>query len=159
MSANGEPIRVQGQEPDAEDHTQEELEALPKIKATSMAENGLDMGDLDEQTLDPEFHYRWIHNSPAKIAKRLRRQWTFVRKSEDKVEKLIQSEEGADDFIRNGDTILMKISKDLHDTMKKRIATVTRSRLTAPKGQFRKKARESGYNPTGSGKSRGEPSD
>ena len=163
-----EPIHVQGIDADDEQlppvegeaaEGDDQLDSLPAVVAKTLSDPGADMGELDESTLNPDFDYRWVHNSPAKIYKRLGRGWTFVRKSEDNVEKVYESpEEGADDFVRSGDRVLMKIQKDIHSIQKKRIAAVTKSRLGSPKGDFRKKARQAGTKAS-TRSYRGEPSD
>lgn len=118
-----------------------------QLVGVSSRVNEVEAGDLDPESLDPEYSYRYVYAGGNKIARRLARGYTFVRKSEDGVQKVFDQEgDGADDFIRNGDTVLMKIRKDRLNAMTERIRQVTRARLAAPKGQFRKKAREGGVN-------------
>lgn len=99
------------------------------------------IGGLDRSSLDPAMHYRFVYTGGNKIARRLTRGYRFVRPSEDGVKKLYAEDEKGDDTIRHGDTVLMCISKEKHEEMEKRVRDLTRARLSAPKGQFRKKAR------------------
>lgn len=122
----------------------QQLQSVPAIGAKQLNPDNLDLTTLEPDTLDAAFHYRFVHNSPAKISKRIRRGWSFGRKSEGVRKQFDNQQEGVDDFIYDGDTVLMKIPKDLHEAQRQRVAEVSRSRLAAPKGQFRKKTASSG---------------
>lgn len=102
-------------------------------------------GEIDPESLDPNLHYRFVREVPQQMAKRLGRGYRFVTE-EDGVKKLY--EEGGDDKgdgrIRHNDTVLMAIPKELHEEQQARVQQVSRSRLAAPKGQFRKKAKQAG---------------
>lgn len=113
---------------------------IPDITVNS-EENEL-IGGLDPNSLDPNMHYRFVYTGGNKIARRLTRGYRFVRPSEDGVQKLYsEGNEAGDDTIRHGDTVLMCISKERHEEMEKRVRDISRARLSAPKGQFRKKAK------------------
>lgn len=121
---------------------------IPDITVTG-DENEL-IGGLDPNSLDPTMHYRFVYTGGNKIARRLTRGYRFVRASEDGVKKLYGEEgtDSGDDMIRHGDTVLMCIPKEKHEAMEKRVRDISRARLAAPKGQFRKKARGLGVEVT-----------
>lgn len=103
------------------------------------------IGGIDPASLDPNMHYRFVYTGGNKIARRLTRGYRFVRPSEDRVRKLnTEEDDSGEDRIRHGDTVLMCIPKEKHQAMVDRVQNMSRARLAAPKGQFRKKARSLG---------------
>lgn len=117
---------------------------IPDITIVVDESNEL-IGGIDPASLDPNMHYRFVYTGGNKIARRLTRGFRFVRPSEDGVRQLYGEENPTgDDRIRHGDTVLMCIPKEKHDAMVKRVQDLSRARLAAPKGQFRKKARNLG---------------
>lgn len=122
------------------------VETAPVADIEVVGEDQELIGGIDPATLDPNMHYRFVYTGGNKIARRLTRGFRFVRRSEDQVKQLY-GEEGSDkgdDMIRHGDTVLMCIPKEKHDAMVERVRNQSRARLAAPKGQFRKKAKNLG---------------
>jgi hypothetical protein len=101
-------------------------------------------GIVDRETLDPQYHYRFVQERPQRIARLRAKGYTPVSVSEDGVKTIIGDDEPADDRIRDGDTILMKVPKDRFTESRKKVAKVTRGRLATPVAQFRKKTRGAG---------------
>lgn len=100
-------------------------------------------GILDRSTLSPEFHYRFIHERPQRMSRMKAKGYRVVSATESGV-KTYTGEVTADDTIRDGDTILMAIPIERYQEGRKKVAKVTKARLTAPKAQFRKKAKGAG---------------
>lgn len=113
---------------------------LPDVRINYSEEELI--GGLDPDSLNPNLHYRFVSTSGQKIARRLVRGYRFVRPSEDGVRKLnAEEDDKGEDRIRHGDTVLMCIPKERHLEMEEKVRNLSRARLAAPKGQFRKKAR------------------
>lgn len=100
-------------------------------------------GIVDRETLDEAFHYRFIQDRPQRISRLRAKGYSLVSASEDGV-KTLTGDEAADDRIRDGDTILMKIPKERFAEGRRKIAKVTRGRLSTPTAQFRKKTKGAG---------------
>lgn len=100
-------------------------------------------GIVDRESLDPQYHYRFIQDRPQRIARMKSKGYSFVSATEDGV-KILLEDSPADDKIRDGDAILMKVPKDRHEAGRKKVAAVTRGRMAAPTAQFRKKAQGAG---------------
>lgn len=96
---------------------------------------------LDLDTLDPDMHYRFVHERPQRQARVKAKGYRPVLAGEDQVKPLVEDMIGPDGIIRDGDTILMCCPKDRFKNRRKLLAEQNRARLAAPKGQFRKKTR------------------
>lgn len=114
-----------------------------------------DLGDaqemigLEEDSLDPEMHYRFVSERQARQARHRALGYRPVSRSEDGVKLTTDSTDGAaEDLIRVGDTILMCTPKTKYEGRRNRIDSVARARLEAPEGQFRKKAKAADANVT-----------
>ena len=113
------------------------------------SENWTDVDDimLDPESLDKEFHYRFINSRGPRWSRAAKQGYTPVSRTEDGV-RLVgegavrREDESADDHIRDGDRILCKIPKNRFKERRGKIAALNRARLSAPEGQFRKKARQ-----------------
>jgi hypothetical protein len=95
---------------------------------------------IDVNTLDPSMHYRRVQERPQRISRMLAKGYRFVSASEDGVQTVTKEINGADDKIRDGDTVLMAIPKQHYLERKAKRDRLSQARLSAPKGQFRKKA-------------------
>jgi hypothetical protein len=95
---------------------------------------------IDLSTLDPAMHYRRVQERPQRVSRMLAKGYRFVLASEDGVRTVTGEQNGADDKIRDGDTILMAIPKQHYLERKAKRDRLAQARLSAPKGQFRKKA-------------------
>jgi hypothetical protein len=107
--------------------------------------------DLDPETLDPEMHYRYVHERPNRQASAIKKGYRVVSRSEDKVERLTdgpRDKQGAtEDLIRNADTILMCCPKEVYEERRDGYDKLTRARMSVPESSFRKKARRAGLKP------------
>jgi hypothetical protein len=114
---------------------------LPKVKVSEFrqVENLL---QLDEETLDPELHYRWVTEHPLKIARARMKHYEFVHQDTGvkTLAGFIDSRE--DGIIRIGDVILMACPKGEFVARKKGQRKFAENRLSAPASQFRKQAKK-----------------
>lgn len=110
---------------------------------TDLNVDGFAEVDINPESLDPNKHYRIISDRPTRRARASSQKYTPVTE-EDGVESLSGSSLiSADGLIRVGDGILMCCDKDVKKERDERRDKLTRARLRAPEGQFRKRARES----------------
>lgn len=103
--------------------------------------------NLVQESLDPEFHYRWVHDRGQRAARMQAKGYSPVLEDEG-VQTMITPDAGGDGKIRIGDLVLWKIRKSRYNANREELARFTRSRLAAPKSSFKKKARKAGYSPT-----------
>lgn len=97
---------------------------------------------IDMDTLDTEnYHYRFIHERPQRVARMRHRGYEPVLASQDGVKPMVEGMVGPDDLIHDGDTILMKVPRERFENGRKKLELLNRSRVAAPKAQFRKKTR------------------
>lgn len=109
-----------------------------------VTEFGSDDVLLDPDSLDPNYHYRFIQDRRARIGRARAQGYTPVN-ADDGVELLTDLEGDAptaDGLIRDGDRILMKVKKDRYQERLRQSTQLKRARLASPVGSFRKKARD-----------------
>jgi hypothetical protein len=99
---------------------------------------------LKEETLDPNKTYRWVQNSPLQIAKRSTQGYELVSRTEDEVETLLDNTKAPDDYIYNGDSVLMCCSKSLVKARRSRTSRIANDRLGAPVTEFKTEHQRSG---------------
>lgn len=101
---------------------------------------------LDESTLDPKLHYRFVN--PRNMGKRKSQGYEVVLRSESEVrllgdEPAIEGEGGgsADDLIRSGQLILMACKKERFEERRKQIDRLSRDRLGSSEARFHQEAK------------------
>lgn len=99
---------------------------------------------VDINTFDPAYHYRFVHSRPQRVARMRHRGYEPVLASQDGVIPLVEGMIGADDLIHDGDTILMKVPREKFERGRQKLQLLNRSRVAAPKAQFRKKTAGAG---------------
>ncbi len=99
---------------------------------------------IDSSTLNPEYHYRFVHERPQRQARIRAQGYRPVLASEDGVKPLVEGIIGPDDVIRNGDCILMACPVERFQARREKINTLNRSKMAAPRAQFRKKTEGAG---------------
>jgi len=97
---------------------------------------------LDESTLDPEMHYRWVHESPLRVARHRMKGYQPVMRDSGVNTLAGYLDDSADGIIRLGDTILMACPNGTFLARKKEQRKTAASRLSAPAKQFRKHAKK-----------------
>jgi hypothetical protein len=102
--------------------------------------------DIDPSSLDPERHYRVIQQRPGRLARANQQRYQPV--ATDEGVKSISGRDlgGADGLIRIGDGILMSCPKEIFVERRRQIQRLNQARLSAPEGQFKKKARQAPVN-------------
>lgn len=114
----------------------------PRVAASvePMAE-GEDLLMVDPDSLDPDMYYRFVQMRPNRLAQLRARGYRPVSRSEDGVRLIYDMEQGgAEDTVQVGDTILMCLPKSIATERRSRRDRLRDARLSAPEGQFRKKA-------------------
>lgn len=99
---------------------------------------------LDEDSLDPKMEYRWVLNTPAQLARRSGQGYRLVSRDEDEVRTLVPAEKAADDYIYNGDSVLMCCPKGTVRERRERNVQLASDRLETPVSQFKKEHQQSG---------------
>lgn len=103
--------------------------------------DGVDMTLVDPESLDPDMHYRFAYESSNRLSRLYAMGYRTVKRSEDGVKLLYDMQQGAaEDLIRIGDTVMVCIPKKIHNERRARRDRLREARLSAPEGQFRKKA-------------------
>lgn len=99
---------------------------------------------MDEDTIAPDQHLRWVHNSSQRIAAMMVKGYRLITK-EDSVRTLtgteIRTPEGN---IIDGDLILMVCDKERFNQRRADIDKATQMRLRGPTEQFKHKLKGSG---------------
>jgi hypothetical protein len=124
-----------------------EDQSPPAEESARVTPRGVDpdsLGIVDHETLDPDKHYRFVQDRPQRIARMRAKGYRLVSVSEDGVRTVLEDETGADDRIRDGDTVLMCTPAEKFEEGRKKLARVTRGRLVTPEAQFRKKTKGAG---------------
>jgi hypothetical protein len=103
-----------------------------------------DSAILDEETLDPNMHYRFIQERPTSISRAKLKGYRLVRPSETDVRTLYdQEDQPGEDIIKHGDRILMAIPKSKHHRNRRDISEMTLRRLQSNDQKVRELARQS----------------
>jgi hypothetical protein len=98
--------------------------------------------DLDPETLDPDYIYRWVHKSGLKIGRQKARGYVIVKPEDEEVKNAAgEAPEAADGTYTIGDVVLMKIRKLEHRQRKHAQKRKTDKRLKGPVRKFRRDAR------------------
>lgn len=113
---------------------------LPKV-STHEFRDVQSLLELDQATLDPTRHYRWIRESPLKVGKAKMRGYEVVHQ-DDGVQTLAGFlDDAGDGIMRIGDVILMSCPLKGYRTRKRAQQKFANARLAAPAKQFKKNAR------------------
>jgi hypothetical protein len=99
---------------------------------------------LDDDTLDPKLEYRWVLNTPSQLARRSGQGYRLVSREDDGVKTLVPAEKAADDYIYNGDSVLMCCAKGTVRERRERNTRLASDRLETPVSQFKKEHQQSG---------------
>ncbi len=93
--------------------------------------------ELDEQTLQPGMHYRFVQDHPLRVARHRMKGYVPVTKEEG-VRTLVDTGDSPDGIVRVGDTILMKCDKSSVAARRKEQTDRSEARLNS----YRVKAKE-----------------
>lgn len=99
---------------------------------------------LDQKTLDPNQHYRWVANNRQQISRRMTQGYRLVSRKEDKVKVLVDNDGSPDDHIYFGDSVLMCCAKSLVQERRRRTSAVAEGRLSSPVSAFKNQLQRSG---------------
>jgi hypothetical protein len=99
---------------------------------------------LDLDSLDPNMQYRWVFNVPLQIAKRTGQGYRLVSRSKDGVQTLLENEQKPDDYIYNGESVLMCCDQREYETRRSGSLQLAHDRLSFPKAEFTRRHRSSG---------------
>ena len=99
---------------------------------------------LDPETLDGEYHYRWVMNHPHRIARHKLKGYTLVSQEEGvKTLSDILDDDGSG-RVTLGDLVLMKCPKERYIARRKSNRRFSEARMAAPKQQFKNRAKKRG---------------
>lgn len=92
--------------------------------------HSLDIGDqqrLDEETMDPNRHYRWTN--VAKVNQRKLQGYEIELHREGGPKPLAQGEDAGDGTIRSGDLILMSCPKEIHQNRQAKVHKLNEQKM------------------------------
>lgn len=101
-------------------------------------------GVLDEETLDPNLHYRWTTNNPNQISRRISQGYRLVSRKTDGVKTLIEDQKQPDDRIYNGDLVLMCCDARSRAKRRQDKIELADKWLSAPADEFKTRHSQSG---------------
>jgi hypothetical protein len=103
------------------------------------------LSQLDPDTLDPKFVYRFVHKSSLKVARARAKGYVIVVPAEEKILNAVgDSPEAEDGTYTVGDVVLMKCAKDTHRSRRHHVKRKTDARLKGPEKKFRKTVKQAG---------------
>lgn len=119
---------------------------MPRAEVVSR-EDPQDALALDEETLDPDKHYRFC--AQRNIGRRKAQGYEVVLRSDTGVRLLNEDDavKSSDDLIRVGDLVLMACSKARFKERRKKLRELTRGRLGSVEQNFKERARKRGAQP------------
>lgn len=118
-------------------------DSAPRIEVENLSEADVGLM-LDRATTDPDYRYRWVQTRPQRLTRMLARGYRFVEEDEGVKTLSDHADSRADGRIYNGDTVLMKVPVSVHKARRQKASELAQARLSVPRGQFKKKAREAG---------------
>lgn len=96
---------------------------------------------LDESTMDPSKHYRWVREAPLAVGKAKMKNYVLVHRDDGVKTMAGYSDDSGDGIMRIGDVILMCCPLEEWRTRKREQLHFANSRLSAPAKQFKKNAK------------------
>lgn len=114
----------------------------PRVEVTAEEHGDIQsLQELDHTTTDPNSHYRWVRADPLRIGRRKLKGYRIVHVDEGVKTRAEYLDDTSDGTMRIMDTILMCCP--LAPWRKRKRGDLQRSndRLSAPKKQFKKRAR------------------
>ena len=114
---------------------------IPRVKSEEFRQVET-LLQLDESTLNPEMHYRWVTEHPLKIARAKMKHYEIVHQDSGVRTLAGYIDSSEDGIIRIGDVILMACPKGEFVARKKGQRKFAENRLSAPASQFRKQAKK-----------------
>lgn len=101
---------------------------------------------LDEETLDPNQHYRFVH--PRNMAKRKAQGYEVVLRSATKVRLMSDDpnlkSSSADDLIKVGNTVLMSCDLKRFHERRRAVSRLAKDRLGSSEAKFQTEAKKRG---------------
>lgn len=116
---------------------------LPKVEVRERMHDDIgSLLELDRDTTDPERHYRWVAGRPRSVANAKIRGYRFEKQSDEGVKtRAGYLDDKGDGLMWIQDVVLMSCDLDQWRQKKRKSIKQANSRLTAPKKQFKKRAR------------------
>jgi hypothetical protein len=114
--------------------------AVPEVQAEELREIN-SLLELDMETTDPEFHYRWVREAPQKVGNAKIKGYVFVNVNEGVKTRAGFIDDAGDGLMRVSDVILMKCPVEKWRGRKRAQQKVANARMSAPAKQFKKNAR------------------
>lgn len=114
--------------------------ARPKVEVEEVRDIN-SLLELDEETLDPEMHYRWVREAPRSMGNAKLKGYQIVNKEDGPKTRAGYLDDTGDGSMRIGDTILMACPRSMRRAREVKQRRFTESRLKAPRKQFSKSAK------------------
>lgn len=121
---------------------QREGEALPQVSVRE-DRDVQSMLDLEPDSMDPNFVYKFVKDSPIRIARHKMRGYRPVTQDEG-VKTLVDCDSTVDGAIRVGDTILMKCPRERVEARQKKLVDLANARLGLPQRKVEENAKRFG---------------
>lgn len=126
--------------PDADRNPRPKRQEALDLKVESL-ENLGSMLELDPQTLDPNFKYRWVNENNLKVARARAKGYRAVDPEVEEVRNAVgDSPEVVGGVYKVGDVVLMRTPISTYRGRRKAIAQKRDRRLKGPERKFRKEA-------------------
>ncbi len=115
---------------------------LPKVEVRQQAHDSISsLLELDHSTTDSTRHYRWVSTSPRSLGNAKIRGYEFVSRSQGVKTRAGYLDDAGDDYLHIQDVVLMSCDLAQWERRKKKDSKVANSRLSAPKKQFKTRAK------------------
>jgi hypothetical protein len=115
---------------------------LPKVDVRERAHDNISsLLELDSETTEPDRHYRWVAGRPRSVANAKIRGYRFETKEGGVKTRAAYLDDKGDGYMWIQDVVLMSCDLGEWRQRKRKENRQANSRLTAPKKQFKKRAR------------------
>lgn len=117
---------------------------VASIKAHDRRRDNPSIHDLDESTMDPTRHYRWVYRGGdgLKVARAKLRGYRTEKLTKGGVRPIAEVDSAGDGAIVIGDTVLMSCPKTRHETSRQKLHQHNEARLAATTAALEEKARQ-----------------
>lgn len=102
--------------------------------------------DLDLDSLNRDYTYRWVHKSPKKVARARAKGYRLVDPQAEPAIRTVggESPESTDGTYSVGDVVLMRVPKSTHKARRRALKKRGDQRLKGPERKFRRDAQVAG---------------
>ena len=136
-SVDYEGLQVTNPDPERDERRPKEP---PQIEVESLESLGT-LIELDPESLDPGYKYRWVAMVGIKIARAKAKGYIYVNAADEGIANRVgEMPDVKDNHFIVGDVVLMKCPRSTHAARRRRLQKKGEQRLKAPERKFRKEA-------------------